>query len=124
MLIFATIFNLTRIIEFGYLISVMVLYRTIGNKIKKLFRSFFKSIDSKDRYILDSRKATPRELFELIDIGLKEKILDIYEEENQIDFIKVTQVMTMLVGVRIQPRPVVIRVAWEVVGLRVALLEE
>ncbi len=40
----------------------------------------------------------------MIDIGLKEKILDILEEENQIDFIKVTQVMTMLVGVRLAYR--------------------
>jgi hypothetical protein len=39
MMVFATIFNLTRILEFCYLIAVMLLYPKIGKKVKKLFRS-------------------------------------------------------------------------------------
>jgi hypothetical protein len=42
---------------------------------------------------------TKKDFFDY-DIGLNEKILDIMEEENQIDFLKITQIMTMLTGVR------------------------
>ena len=34
------------------------------------------------------------------DFGLKEKLLDIMEEDNRIDFVKVTQIMTMLTAIR------------------------
>lgn len=32
---------------------------------------------------------------------MKEKILDIQEEESQIDFIRITQVITILTGIKI-----------------------
>ena len=35
-----------------------------------------------------------------LDLSLQEKILDVMEENNEIDFLKITQIMTMLTGVR------------------------
>ena len=35
-----------------------------------------------------------------MDLGLQQKLLDILEENNEIDFVMITQVMTMLVAVR------------------------
>lgn len=78
--VFATIFNLTRIVEMVYLIIVLILYKKIGNKIKKLLRSMFNSNENEDKSELDSRRVTKREIFELLDLGLKEKMLDILEE--------------------------------------------
>ena len=38
---FATIFNLTRLAEFIYLICVLMMYKKIGKKVKKYLRKCF-----------------------------------------------------------------------------------
>ena len=35
-----------------------------------------------------------------VDLSLQERMLDIMEENNEIDFMKITQIMTMLTGIR------------------------
>jgi hypothetical protein len=41
MLIWATVFNLSKLAEFLYLIVVMLSFKKIGNKVKKLLRGLF-----------------------------------------------------------------------------------
>lgn len=101
MLIWATIYNLTKLIEFLYLIFVMLGYKKIGNKVKKLFRGLFSKASEDSAMVIREKRLTEKQLGDFIDIGMKEKILDIQEEENQIDFIRITQVMTILMGIKI-----------------------
>lgn len=92
MLLWATVFNLSRLGEFLYLIGVMLAYKKIGKKVKKVFRGLFSEADAKSSLAMQEKRLDERELIDFIDIGMKEKILDIQEEENQIDFIRITQV--------------------------------
>ena len=101
MIIWATIFNFAKLIEFLYLIFVMLSYKKIGNKVKKLFRGIFSTSNVKSSMTIGEKRLNQKQLLEIIDIGMKEKILDIQEEENQIDFIRITQVMTILTGIKI-----------------------
>jgi hypothetical protein len=101
MLIWATVFNLTKLAEFLYLIFVMLSYKKIGNKVKKLFRGLFSKKNLDNTLMIREKRLTEKELIDFIDIGMKEKILDIQEEESQIDFIRITQVMTILTGIKI-----------------------
>jgi hypothetical protein len=71
MLIFATIFNLTRLAEFIYLICVLMMYRKIGKKVKKYIRKCFVKNVKDDISLYDSKRYTHKDLFELFDIGLK-----------------------------------------------------
>lgn len=101
MLIWASIFNLTKLVEFLYLIFVMLSYKKVGNKVKKLFRGAFSRQSVGSSVLIREKRLTEKELLDFIDIGMKEKILDIQEEESQIDFIRITQVMTILTGIKI-----------------------
>jgi hypothetical protein len=60
MLIFATIFNLTRIAEFFYLIVVVMLYKKIGRKIKKFIRSCFSKKEEEVSDLPPTRRVTHR----------------------------------------------------------------
>ena len=77
MLIWATIFNFAKLIEFLYLIFVMLSYKKIGNKVKKLFRGIFSTTNVKSSMTIGEKRLTQKQLLEIIDIGMKEKILDI-----------------------------------------------
>lgn len=70
MMVFATIFNLTRLAEFIYLIGVMLNYRKIGNKVKKLFRRGFGS-NPKDSMVIEEKRLTSQQIYEVQDIGIK-----------------------------------------------------
>jgi hypothetical protein len=70
MMVFATIFNLTRLAEFIYLIGVMLNYRKIGNKVKKLFRRGFGS-NPKDSMAMEEKRLTSQQIYEVQDIGIK-----------------------------------------------------
>lgn len=101
MLVCATIFDICRLVEFIYLIGVMLTYNKIGKKVKKLFRGLFSDSDVKSSLAMREKRFDERELIDFIDMGMKEKILDIQEEESQIDFIRITQVITILTGIKI-----------------------
>jgi len=58
MMVFSTIFNLTRMIQFGYLIAVMLTYRKVGNKVKKLFRSAFSSKNDATNVMINQKRLT------------------------------------------------------------------
>jgi hypothetical protein len=92
MLVWTTVFNLSRLVEFLYLVGVMLAYKKIGKKVKKLFRGLFSEADVKSSLAMQEKRLDERELTDFMDTGMKEKILDIQEEENQIDFIRITQV--------------------------------
>jgi hypothetical protein len=53
MLVWATVFNMTKLAEFLYLIFVMLSYKKIGNKVKKLFRGLFSRSSLKSSLAID-----------------------------------------------------------------------
>jgi len=61
-MIWASVFNLTRIIQFFYLIMVMLNYKKIGNKAKKLFRSALSPFIIANKLDINSRRLTTKQL--------------------------------------------------------------
>ncbi len=79
----------------------MLTYKKIGKKVKKVMRGLFSDMNVKSSLVMQEKRFDEREVIDFIDIGMKEKILEIQEEENQIDFIRITQVITILSGIKI-----------------------
>lgn len=74
-MIFATIFNLTRIFEFAYLFYVIVRYKRIGNKVKKMLRSLISRLlerrDHRDDLVIASKRLTEIQRIGFEDLGLR-----------------------------------------------------
>lgn len=71
MLIWATVFNLTKLGEFVYLIVVMLAYKKVTNKVGKLFRGLFSQPSRNSVMAIQEKRLTEKQLFDFIDIGMK-----------------------------------------------------
>jgi hypothetical protein len=70
-MIAATVFNLTRVIGFIYMIVVMLTYKKIGNKAKKLFRSAISRHNAANAMDINRRRMTITQIHEVRDFGIK-----------------------------------------------------
>jgi hypothetical protein len=60
LLIWTTIFNFARLVEFIFLIAVMLAYKKISKKVKKLFRGLFSDSSVKSSLAMQEKRFDER----------------------------------------------------------------